>query len=131
MHPFPHQYRVDAAAEVKGTITVSAANLPALTADAPVEFGGPGTQWSPETLLVGAAVTCLLLTFRAIAEASKFDWTRLSCNGEGVLDRVEGTMRFTALALRAHLVVPQGADRQKAQRLLEKAERSCLITNSL
>jgi organic hydroperoxide reductase OsmC/OhrA len=58
-----------------------------------------GGQWSPETLLVAAAVDCFVLTFRAIAAASKLPWERLSCNGEGTLDRVDGVTRFTALAL--------------------------------
>jgi organic hydroperoxide reductase OsmC/OhrA len=88
-------------------------------------------QWSPETLLVAAAVDCFVLTFRAIAAASKLPWERLSCSGEGTLDRVDGVTRFTALALQARLTLPAGGDADKAKRLLEKAERACLVTNSL
>jgi peroxiredoxin-like protein len=131
MHPFPHRYLVEAEAADAERITVSAPGLPPLATAAPVEFGGPGDQWSPETLLVAAAVDCFVLTFRAIAQASKLPWTHLSCSGEGVLDRVEGTTRFTALALTARLTVPADGDAEKARRLLEKAERGCLITNSL
>lgn len=131
MHPFPHQYRVDVAGGPDGVLTMSAEGLPSITAAPPVQFGGPGTHWSPETLLVAAAVTCLALTFAAIAQASKLNWTRLSCSGEGVLDRVEGVTRFTELHLHAQLELPHGADEAKATRLLEKAERSCLVTNSL
>jgi uncharacterized OsmC-like protein len=40
-------------------------------------------------------------------------------------------MRFTQIALRARLRVPAGTDRAKAERALLKAERGCLITNSL
>lgn len=80
---------------------------------------------------VAAAVGCFVLTFRAVAQASKLSWRRLSCSGEGVVDRSEGTTRFTALALVARLAVPPGVDAEKARRLLDKAERACLITNSL
>jgi peroxiredoxin-like protein len=131
MHPFPHHYGVEAAGDVEGAITVSSGRLPPIAAAPPLPFGGPGDQWSPETFFVAAAVTCLVLTFRAIAQASKFTWVHLACSGEGTLDRVEGVSRFTALSLRARLVVHAEADREKAVRLLEKAERSCLITNSL
>jgi organic hydroperoxide reductase OsmC/OhrA len=31
------------------------------------QLGGPGGQWSPETLLVAAAAECFILTFRAVA----------------------------------------------------------------
>lgn len=131
MHPFPHQYRVDAVSDAEGAISMSGPDLPAVAITAPVQFGGPEKHWSPETLLVAAAVTCFILTFRAIAQASKLSWAHLSCAGEGVLDRVDGTTRFTGLALHARLVLPEATDREKAKRLLEKAERSCLITNSL
>lgn len=131
MHPFPHRYHVEAAGEVEGNVTLSGAGLPPLASAPPVEFGGSGGQWSPETLLVAAAVDCFVLTFRAIAQASKLAWTRVSCRGEGVVDRVEGTTRFTALALHAALILPAGGDAERAKRLLEKAERTCLITRSL
>lgn len=130
MDPLPHRYRVDAASDAEH-ITLSAPGLPPITSAPPLEFDGPGDQWSPETLFVAAAVDCFILTFRAIARASSFVWERLSCSGEGVLDRVDGTTRFTGLALSARLTVPAGGDAQKAKRLLEKADRSCLITNSL
>jgi uncharacterized OsmC-like protein len=40
-------------------------------------------------------------------------------------------MRFTAIRLRAHLVVPTNADSEKAQKAFEKAEKACLVGNSL
>jgi peroxiredoxin-like protein len=114
-----------------GSVKLSAKGLPALVTAPPIEFSGPGDQWSPETLLVAAAADCFVLTFRAIAEASKLTWERLSCSGKGTLDRVDGVTRFTALALHAHLTLAVGGDVDKAKRLLEKAERACLVTNSL
>ncbi|MBX3023739.1 OsmC family protein [bacterium] len=131
MHPLPHQYRVQGSGGADGAIAVTGAGLPPLAAAAPPQFGGPGDQWSPETLLIGAVVTCFVLTFRAIAQASKLTWVRLTCDGDGTLDRIEGVTRFTAIALRAHLVLSAEAEREKAARLLEKAERACLVTNSL
>ena len=131
MHPFPHRYRVEGAGKLEGGVTVSRPGLSPIATAPPAEFGGPGDQWSPETLLVAAAVDCFILGFRAIAEASKLPWSHLSCSAEGTVDRVDGTTRFTALALNAELTVPAGANIERAKRLLEKAERACLVTNSL
>lgn len=131
MEAYPHRYDVHAAAEAEGSVLVRSEGLPALTTAPPPQFGGPGGQWSPETLLVAAAVDCLILTFRAIATASKLTWRRLDCDGEGVLDRSDGVVRFTGLHLRARLVLPAGGDTDRAKRLLEKAEGACLVTNSL
>ncbi len=131
MHPFPHHYVVGAQAESGGDIRISSNGLPALETAAPAEFGGPGDRWSPETLLVGAVADCFVLSFKAIAVASKFEWKEVNCDAEGILDRVDGVTRFTEMHLRVQLVVPAGTDPDRAQRILEKAERVCLITNSL
>ena len=77
------------------------------------------------------AADCFILTFRAIATASKLTWRHLDCDAEGMLDRSDGVLRFTALHLRARLVLPAGGDTNRAKRLLEKAEAACLVTNSL
>ena len=97
----------------------------------PVEFGGPGGLWSPETLLVAAVADCFVLSFRAIARASKLEWQTLSCDVEGVLEQVERQTRFTRFNQRVRLEIPVGVNTDKARRLLEKAEHACLITNSL
>ena len=131
MDAYPHHYKVQAAAKTEGSVALASERLPNLSSAPPAQFGGPGDQWSPETLLVASAVDCLILTFRAIARASKLPWLSLDCNAKGVLDRVEGITRFTEIRTNARLVLPAGADAEKARRLLEKAEKTCLITCSL
>lgn len=131
MKALPHHYTVRASARPESHIRLESPGLAALESAAPAEFDGPGDRWSPETLLVGAVADCLILTFRAVAQASHFTWSALDVEGEGVLDRVEGKMRFTEVRLRARLTVPAGTDEARARQLLEKAERSCLISNSL
>jgi organic hydroperoxide reductase OsmC/OhrA len=131
MKAYPHRYDVHAAAETEGSVVVRAEGLPTLTTAPPPQYGGPGDQWSPETLLVAAVADCFILTFRAIAAASKLPWRRLGCDAEGILDRSDGVVRFTELHLRARLVLPPGVDTERAKRLLEKAEAACLVTNSL
>ena len=131
MQELPHHYHVHASAEAEGNIALKAEDLPQLVTAPPAEFGGPGDQWSPETLLVGAVADCFILTFRAIARASKLEWTDMECSAEGLLERVERVTRFTTFTVRANLTVPAGTDPDKARRLLEKSEEACLITRSL
>jgi len=131
MQDLPHRYTVAALSRAEGEITLESARLPSLASAAPAEFGGPGDRWSPETLLVAAVADCFALTFRAIARASKLEWVSLRCEVEGTLDRVDRVMQFTSFQVRAALRVPPGSDAARARSLLEKAEKSCLITNSL
>jgi len=131
MQDYPHHYRVTARVEGRANVELSSANLPDLESAPPAEFGGPGDLWSPETLLAAAVADCFVLSFKAIARASKLEWTSLTCDADGVLDRVERTTLFTEFRLRAVLAVPEGVDEKRARLLLDKAEQSCLITNSL
>lgn len=131
MHPYPHTYTVSAAAQATGEVTLRSDGLANLPSMPPPEFDGPGGYWSPETLLAAAVADCFVLSFRAVARASKLDWIDLSASVEAVLERVEGVTRFTRFTTRARLTVPAGTDGARARAVLEKAEKVCLVTNSL
>ena len=131
MQAFPHHSAVAATGSGTGDVELRADGLPTLPSASPIPFDGPGDRWSPETLLVAAVGDCLILTFRAVARASGFAWTSLECDVTGTLDRIERTTRFVAFDVRARLQVPHGTDPDRARQVLEKAERSCLISNSL
>ncbi|MFI2810034.1 OsmC family protein [Microbulbifer sp. JSM ZJ756] len=131
MDAFPHEYKVAASAASESEITLTAEGLEPLPSAAPAQFGGPGDRWSPEDLLVASVADCFILTFRAIAKFSKLEWTSLECSVTGILDKVERTPCFTAFEINARLQVPEGTDTNKAHKLLEKSEASCLVTNSL
>ena len=131
MQDFPHHYTVSAAAESESPVILKSSGLPDLATAGPPEFGGPGDVWSPETLLVGAVADCLVLSFRATARAGRLDWESLHCEVVGTLDKIERVTQFTGFDIHAELTVPAGNNTAKAERLLEKAEHHCLITNSL
>jgi organic hydroperoxide reductase OsmC/OhrA len=131
MHPFPHRYIVGAVVRPGGDVPLSSEGMRVIESAPPKEFDGPGNQWSPEGLLTASVADCFALNFRAIAAASKFSWTNLEARTEGTLDRLEGKMRFTRFDTHAKLQVPPGTDIEKARRLLEKAESTCLVANSL
>ena len=131
MHPFPHHYLVNAAVRPDGDVPLSTEGVRVIESAPPREFGGPGNQWSPEGLLTASVADCFVLGFRAIAAASKYAWLSLEAQTRGTLDRVDGKMRFTCFETHAKLHVPPGADVEQAKRLLEKAEQTCLVANSL
>jgi len=131
MHPLPHHYQVTAEAQTAGSVSVSASGLTPIASAPPAEFGGPGDQWSPETLLLAAVADCFVLSFRAVAAASKFEWTSLRCETAGKLDRAERTTRFTEIVNKVTLQIPAQDAESQGHRLLEKAESVCLVSNSL
>ena len=131
MHPYPHLYVASAAGQPAGAVTVTAPRLPAITTAPPAEFDGPGDVWSPETLLCASIADCFILTFRAIARASRLEWTGLACRVEGVLEKAGGAAQFTGYTTYATLEIAPGVDAAKARTLMEKAEHGCLVAASL
>jgi organic hydroperoxide reductase OsmC/OhrA len=131
MHPYPHTYIASAAAENTGPVAVTSSQLPNLETAPPPEFDGPGGVWSPETLLCASIADCFVLTFRAVCRAARFEWSHVECRVEGVLERVDRTPQFTRYVTFAKLTVAADADIAQARELLERAERSCLVSNSL
>lgn len=131
MQDYPHHYFVSADAPAEGEISVSSKGLKTLPSLAPAEFGGPGDLWSPETFLVAAVADCFILTFRAVARGARFDWNSVSCEVDGILDRVDRVTCFTKFKVRVTLHVPAGTDKHKAERLIQKSDHICLVTNSL
>jgi organic hydroperoxide reductase OsmC/OhrA len=131
MHPFPHRYLVRVGIRPEGEVSLDSDGLAQIRSLPPPEWGGPGGYWSPETLLLAALGDCTMMTFRAIAKASRFEWREISAEVDGKLDRIDGNSRFTEVVLRVRLVVPAGADAARAKQLLDKSEKGCPISNSL
>jgi len=131
MKPYPHLYRAGALGSATGSVLVSAAGLPDLTTAAPPQFDGPEGIWSPETMLIASLADCFILTFRGVSRAARFEWEQLDAQVEGTLERVAGVTHFTRYLTRATLTVKAGADLAKADELLERAEKLCLVANSL
>jgi len=131
MKPLPHTYDVHLAGGPAGYARVSLADAPELRAAPPHEFGGPGDAWGPEHLLLAAVETCFLFTLRAVAQASRVEFTALELSGSGTVDRADGALRFTEIVLRPRLTLAPGAERERALRVLEKAEKACLVSASM
>jgi peroxiredoxin-like protein len=129
-----NQYRynteVEWTGERRGDLT--APHLPELEVDAPPEFKGHEGVWTPEHLFVAAVNACFMTTFLAIAENSKLEFVSFSAGAKGTLEKLDGRgFIMTEVVLRPKLVVNHARDVERAGRILEKAEKSCLISNSI
>lgn len=112
--------------------TVRAVGTPVLDVSSPPEFQGQEGMWTPETLFVASVGTCFVLTFLAIAQLSRLPIADLRVSARGRLEKVEGAgYQMTEILIQPVLRVRSESDRERAERLLEKAERNCFISNSI
>jgi peroxiredoxin-like protein len=113
-------------------VAASADGLPDLAVASPPTFGGPAGVWTPEHLFVLAASTCWMTTFLSIAELSKLEFAAVEADGEGVVERGDDRRyRIARITLRPRVTIRREADRERALRLIDKAENACLIRNSV
>ena len=98
---------------------------------APPEFGGEPGVWTPEHFLVAAVASCFIGSFRAVAASSKLDFQGIEVSVDGALEKEPGGFRFTTITLHPTVIVFNESDSERALRLIEKAERICLVTRSL
>ena len=131
MQALPHLYKVQAKGQDASNLVIHVDKLVDLTVAPPALFGGPGHLWSPEDLFMASVAGCFVLSFRAIARASNLSWISIECDALGELDKLEGKTQFTKIVITAKLAIAVGKSSEKAERLLNKAEQSCLISNSL
>ncbi len=128
-----HTYNVDLVwlADRKGEISSPELN-DAIEVATPPEFpkGMPGI-WSPEHLFTAAVSSCFMTTFLAIAENSNLQFKDLFCPARGILLREEGKFVMSQIVLEPVLTILNEEDREKAEKILIKAERACLISNSI
>lgn len=109
-----------------------AAALPNLNVDAPPEFKGHEGVWTPEHLFVASVNSCFMTTFLAIAENSKLEVVKFNSNAEGTLEKIEGQgLMITHITLRPKVIVRNSRDAERSLRIFEKAEKQCLIANSI
>jgi len=103
---------------------------PPIDFSAPPEFQGEAGVWTPEHFFTSAVATCFITTFQAIAVFSKFEAHALEVSVEGQVEKGQGGFRFTRVTLRPLLTITSESECERALRLLEKAERACLVSRS-
>ena len=97
----------------------------------PPEFAGIAGIWSPEHLLVAAVNSCLMTTFLAIAGNSKLHFIHFDSKAVGKLEKVDGKYLISEILLSPSITIADAADKEKAERVLQKSEAACLISNSV
>jgi len=128
-----HEYNVDLDWK-EGRIGILSSNKldDRIEVATPPEFpGGIEGIWSPEHLYVASVSSCFMTSFTAVAEYSKLSFEELTVPATGVMSNESGKYEITEIILRPTLTISDESKKDKALRILQKAEEICLITRSI
>ncbi len=127
-----HTYRTAVEWTKQRRAALSSALLPTLEVATPPQFpGGHEGIWSPEHLFTAAAEVCLMTTFLSLAEKANLVFKSYKSEAEGTLEKVEKGMLMSKIHIKPTVVIDDESQREKTLQLLEKAEKYCLISNSM
>lgn len=116
--------------ELEGALASS--GLPGLGFGSPPEFGGKPGLWGPETLLLGAAESCTLLTFLALSRRKGVQCSAYRSSAVGTLAAdAEGVIRFTEIIVRPVVQVKSEADAEIVKAIFQDVPKRCFIGCSL
>ena len=97
----------------------------------PPEYRGILNTMTPEDAFVSAVITCLACTFDSIVNKMRLKVTRYESDGTGIVDRVDSIEKFTELTVNVRIVIPPETNKESIQKAIEKAQKNCLVANSL
>ena len=100
----------------------------------PKEMDGPDIGTNPDEMLLGAAATCYIITLAAMIERADLPLDHMSLESEGVVDVTKGVFTYKKIIHRPTVSLQASAtdeQRRKLSKLVEKAEKSCMISRAI
>lgn len=100
----------------------------------PPEMDGPGIGTNPDEMLLGAAATCYLITLAAMIERAALPLKEISLESEGIVDVTKGVITYKKIIHKPVVALDANAtdnEHRKLEKLVEKAEKSCMISRAL
>ncbi len=133
MTEFPLRFEVSSYAE-EGTNkewSSQAPNLEPIKSSVPPEFQGPGTGYTPESLLGIAMLNCIITLIKIYAEKQNVHFESISAHGSVSLDKQSSPPFYTITEIDIKLNVKNPQDQEKIRKLCEKAMKECPIGNAV
>ena len=126
-----YEVSVNWQADRKGVMSSPVLNTKIEVATPPQFPTGMEGIWSPEHLFVAAINSCLMTTFLSIAENSKLEFISFDSKAIGKLEMVDGKYMMSEVTLMPVVTISGEQQKERAERVLQKSEANCLISNSV
>lgn len=88
-------------------------------------------RWTPEELLLASLTGCFTTTFRTFALREKCDFVDLELEATAKVGQIGWAGFFNEITVKSVVTIVNVEDRDRVLKLLEAAERECLIRRTL
>ena len=100
----------------------------------PKEMNGPDIGTNPDEMLLGAAATCYIISLAALIERAALPLKEMDMESEGIVDVTDGVFTYQTIIHKPRVVLNADAtdkDLKQLDRLVDKAEKSCMISKAI
>lgn len=128
-HHFQLQSQLTDQVEGDGNLTLSTGTI---EYGVPPQFGGNEGKTNPEELLLASISACYSMTLGFVFEKRKIPVQALQMQAQGIVKRIERQLVLTSITLNPIItVVDDEQVRQDVNAAIERAQRACLISNTI
>lgn len=100
----------------------------------PKEMNGPDIGTNPDEMLLGAAATCYIISLAALIERAALPLKEMDMESEGIVEVTDGVFTYQTIIHKPRVVLNADAtdkDLKQLDRLVDKAEKSCMISKAI
>lgn len=107
------------------------AGKPTIKVATPPEFGGPENIWTPEDLLASSVATCILTSALFFFDRAKIQLRSYKSNATTTMAKTSTGLAITGIKVEISIEVEDPAQEEAVRKVVEQAEQTCPISNSL
>jgi organic hydroperoxide reductase OsmC/OhrA len=98
---------------------------------APPVYGGSPNALNPEEMFVASINSCIMLVFYHFADKYKVEISSYSTEAAGTVEKTKNGLRFTAVEVKAKVVLCDENQAEKIEEIAQLAEKYCLVSGSV
>ena len=91
----------------------------------------PGGYHTPHVMLLSAAASCLLVMMFKTSAALHTQFKDATVDATGTMGEHDGIWRFDKILLKARVVIEDESHRDKVEKMVDMASKTCPVANSL
>jgi len=131
MTPIKFDVSAEATSGISTPWKTSVKNLEKIKVSIPPQFNGPGKAYSPQELYGLSILNCLIGIYKILCEKNNINFEKIEGNLAVSVNQKKENDELIISHLDFIFNITGATDKEKARNFLEKAFKTCPVTNSI